>query len=112
MKKVLLSLVIMLTAITSPLLAKGGDNGLLKKYSREKYGYIEDETKREERLVELEERVYEIRDMDLENMERSERKVIRNELKDIQKEMKVQGGGLYISVGAAIIIVLLLIILL
>ena len=109
MKKVLLSLVITLSIISSPLLAK---DGVIKKYSKKKYGYIEDDQKRAERLEELEARVYEIKEMDLENMERAEKRKIRHELKDIQKEMKVQDGGIYISVGAAIIIVILLIILL
>lgn len=60
----------------------------------------------------LMERLREIKKMDIAAMDREEKKALRNEVKSIKKEMKRQGGGIYISVGAAIIIVLLLIIIL
>ncbi|MEQ9305253.1 MAG: hypothetical protein RJQ14_15195 [Marinoscillum sp.] len=57
-------------------------------------------------------RVDQIRSMDPTEMEGFEKQSIREELKEIKKELKVaHNGTLTISVGAAIIIVLLLIIL-
>lgn len=60
----------------------------------------------------LMERLNEIKDMDISAMDRTEKTALRKEVKSIKKEMKRLGGGIYISVGAAIIIVLLLIIIL
>lgn len=53
-----------------------------------------------------------IRDMDKSNLSRTDRKVLRKEIRDIKSTLKASRGGLYISVGAAIIIVLLLILIL
>jgi hypothetical protein len=55
-------------------------------------------------------RLDEIKAMDKSNLKSSEKKVLRKEVRSIKKEL--QSPGLYISVGAAIIIVLLLVILL
>lgn len=63
------------------------------------------------RLEQLDERVKEIKAMDFRSMDKEEKKEIRNELRDINKEAKELGGGVYISVGALIVILLLLIIL-
>lgn len=63
-----------------------------------------------EKMEQLEARLNEIKAMDIENMSRSERHALRKEVKEIQRTM--DGGGLYISVGALIIIIILLIILL
>ncbi|MCC5931322.1 MAG: hypothetical protein JJU28_18885 [Cyclobacteriaceae bacterium] len=63
-------------------------------------------------------RIYEIKEMDKSVMSSQERKELKKEVRDIQKELrevqKVQrnSGGIFISVGAAILIVLLLILLL
>ncbi len=58
-------------------------------------------------------RLEEIKAIDVSLLARSERKELRKEVRDIEKELKVyRGGGLYISVGAAILIILLLILLL
>lgn len=57
----------------------------------------------------LMDRLEEIEAMDKSDLNSSERKELRKEVRDIKKEL---GSGLYISVGAAILIVLLLILLL
>jgi hypothetical protein len=54
-------------------------------------------------------RLEEIKDMDKSDMTRAERKALRKEVKEIKASMKAYGSGVYISVGAAIIIILLLI---
>ncbi|WP_143959348.1 hypothetical protein [Litoribacter populi] len=64
-----------------------------------------------ERLVEIEDRVEEIKAMDFSDMSKEERKDVRKELKEMNKEAKQLSGGVYISVGAIIIILLLLILL-
>lgn len=57
-------------------------------------------------------RVYEIKDMKKSDLSKTERKELRNEVKEIRRELKEAGnGGLYISTGAIIIILLLIIIL-
>ncbi|MDO6438830.1 hypothetical protein Q4534_15505 [Cyclobacterium sp. 1_MG-2023] len=63
------------------------------------------------RLDQLENRFLEIKAMDFNSMEKSERKEVRKELRDINKESKGLGGGVYISTGAIIIILLLILIL-
>lgn len=55
----------------------------------------------------LENRLHEIKAMDLSKLSHKEKRTLRKEVKAIERQMA--GGGLYISVGAAIIIVLLLI---
>ncbi len=63
------------------------------------------------RLSEMESRVEEIKAMDFSTMSKAEKKDIRNELRDIKKESKAMGNGVYLSVGAIIIILLILILL-
>ncbi len=61
-------------------------------------------------------RVDEIRDMDFSKMSPVEKKELRAEVKMLKSDLQAQqlnsNGGVYISVGAAIIIVLLLILIL
>ncbi|TXE14652.1 hypothetical protein [Algoriphagus aquimarinus] len=64
-----------------------------------------------ERLVEIEARVDEIKSMDFSTMSKDEKKDVRMELKDMKEEAKRAGSGVYISVGAIIIILLILILL-
>lgn len=63
------------------------------------------------RMEEIEARVLEIKEMDFSTLDRAEKKAIKTELKELNKEAK-RGGGLYLSLGAIIVIVLLLILLL
>lgn len=61
------------------------------------------------RLDEIETRVAEIQSMDFRDLNSEERKEVRNELKELKKEARAVGGGVYLSVGAIIIILLILI---
>lgn len=67
------------------------------------------ETK-EEHLARLERRLEEIKAMDVKKMSRSEKKALRVEVRQIKKEMQAV-SGVYISVGALLIIVLLIVLL-
>ena len=53
-------------------------------------------------------RVEEIKAMDKSNLSRAEKKELRKELRTMKKEARAMGGGVYLSVGAIIIIILLL----
>lgn len=57
-------------------------------------------------------RVKEIRAMDKSELSREERKELRKELREMKKQANAIGGGVYLSVGAILIIILLLIIIL
>jgi hypothetical protein len=58
------------------------------------------------------ERLEEIKTMDKSNMSRVEKKELRKEVRTIKKTLKSTGNGVYLSIGAIILIVLLLILLL
>lgn len=62
--------------------------------------------------VVLMDRLEEIEAMDKTDLNSAEKRELRKEVRDIKKELKELSGGVYISVGAAILIVLLLILLL
>ena len=57
-------------------------------------------------------RITEIKNMDKSNLSSSEKKELRKEVKSMKAEVRANRHGVYLTVGAAIIIVLLLIILL
>ncbi len=57
-------------------------------------------------------RLIEIRDMDKTNLTASEKKELRKEIKQLKKEAPKRKNGLYISLGALIVVGLLLILLL
>lgn len=65
-----------------------------------------------ERVNQLMHRLNEIKDMDKSKLTREEKKALRKEVKNTKKELKAIGGSIYISVGALILIALLLILLL
>ena len=66
-----------------------------------------------ERIKLLEIRVREINEMDMSSMTKAEQREIKKELREIQKENKTMAGsGVYLSVGAIIIILLILILVL
>jgi hypothetical protein len=60
----------------------------------------------------LELRLTEINAMDKSKMKSAEKKTLRKEVKTINHKMHDIGGGVYLSVGAVILIVILLIVLL
>lgn len=76
---------------------------------KSKKGETELTEAQKERLAEIQERVDEIKAMDFSMMSKEEKKDVRMELKDMKEEAKRAGGGVYISVGAIIIILLILI---
>ena len=61
------------------------------------------------RLQELTQRLEEIKAMDKSQMSASERKALRKEVRQIKKAV---GGGVYLSVGAIIVILLILLLVL
>lgn len=63
------------------------------------------------RAMEIERRVMEIHGMDLRALSGEERSTLKEELRAMKQEVRGTGGGVYISVGALIIILLLIIIL-
>lgn len=65
-----------------------------------------------QRLLEIESKVLEINEMDLSALSKEEKKELKNEIRSLEKEAKAfRGTGIYISTGALIIIILLIIIL-
>ncbi len=56
-------------------------------------------------------RLYQIDDMDKSNLKPFEKRKLRIEVRSIKSQLRVSGGGLYISAGAVILIVILLLIL-
>jgi hypothetical protein len=66
----------------------------------------------DQRVAHLQNRLDEIRAMDSKKLTREEKKALRGEVKAIKKEMAEISGGVYLSVGAIILIALLLILLL
>ncbi len=69
-------------------------------------------TTNEIRVQQMSERLQEIKAIDKSSLTKSEKKELRTEVVEIKKEMKAVSGGVYISVGALILILILLIILL
>lgn len=57
-------------------------------------------------------RLEELKAMDKTEMSSGEKKALRQEVRGIKKELRAVSGGVYLSIGAIIIIVLLLILLL
>lgn len=57
-------------------------------------------------------RLMEIHEMDMSSLTRSERRALRKEVRAINGELKSLDGGIYLSVGAILIIILLLILIL
>lgn len=70
-----------------------------------------DETESKERLEVIEVRLKEIQEMDLKSLPRAERQEITKELREIKKQHDFLSEGVYLSVGAIIIILLVLILL-
>lgn len=56
-------------------------------------------------------RIDEIKEMDKSGLTRVEKKELRKELREMKKEVKANGYGIYLSAGAIIIILLLIILL-
>ncbi len=63
------------------------------------------------RAAQLNDRLQEIRAMKLKELPRAERKALRAEVKEIKHELAEISGGVYLSVGAIILIALLILLL-
>lgn len=66
----------------------------------------------EARAVQLENRLEQIKALDKHELSSSEKKALRKEVRAIKKELAVMSGGVYLSIGAILLIALLLILLL
>ena len=67
---------------------------------------------KEARALELQTRLQEIQAIDKKGLTRIEKKELRHEVREIKKELAAMSGGVYLSIGAIILIALLLILLL
>lgn len=65
-----------------------------------------------ERAVQLNHRLEEIKGLDKSTLSKHEKKALRREVREIKKELAAISGGVYLSIGAIILIALLLILLL
>ena len=65
----------------------------------------------EEQVRRLERRLEEIKAMDHKQLSSSEKRALRKDVRAIKKEMAEISGGVYISVGALLLIILLIILL-
>ncbi|MBS9523482.1 hypothetical protein KIH41_12525 [Litoribacter ruber] len=101
MKKIayLLSLMMLFTAFAPAMAADKKEKEKLELTAEEK-----------ERMTEIENRVDEIKAMDFSDMSKAEKKEVKKELKELNKEAKQLAGGVYISVGAIILILILILI--
>ena len=104
MKKIayFLSILFLFTAIIPTAIANEEKRG------KEKPELTEEQ---QVRLGEIEERVAEIKALDFGELSADELKEVKVELKELKKEAKKNGGGIYLSVGAIIVILLVLILL-
>ena len=66
----------------------------------------------ESRALQLQSRLEEIKSIDKHSISRAEKKALRREVREIKKELAAISGGVYLSIGAIILIALLLILLL
>lgn len=66
----------------------------------------------ESRVAQLNLRLEEINGVDKSSLSKSEKKNLRREVREIKKELATISGGVYLSIGAIILIALLLILLL
>jgi hypothetical protein len=66
----------------------------------------------ENRAFQLENRLKEIKELDKKSLSNSEKKVLRKEVREIKKQLAAISGGVYLSIGAILLIALLLILLL
>ena len=66
----------------------------------------------ETRSRQLMDRLQTIKNMDRSTLSKNDRKELRKEVKDIRKETKAASGGVYLSVGAILLVILVLILIL
>jgi hypothetical protein len=66
----------------------------------------------EQKLERLNRRIEEIKSIDKSTLSRSERKALKREVREIRDEAKAISGGVYLSIGALLLVIILLILLL
>jgi hypothetical protein len=66
----------------------------------------------EAKIARLTQRIEEIKAMDKSKLSRGERKELKKEVRQMRDEVKALSGGVYISIGALLVVILLLILLL
>ncbi len=66
----------------------------------------------EAKIERMQKRLEEIKAIDKSTLTKEQKKALRGEVKQIKKDMKYISGGVYLSIGALILIALLLILLL
>ncbi len=110
MKKSIIFVIVMFLTMSTSMAFAG--NKELKTDAEKSAVPVKTENKlSEEEIIRLTKRVEEIRDMDKSDMTTKERKELRKELKETKKNVKNAGGTIYIS-GAALILIIVLILLL
>lgn len=57
-------------------------------------------------------RLQEIKELDISTLNKTEKRELKSEVREINKELKRAGGGIYLSVGALLVVIILLILLL
>lgn len=72
---------------------------------------VVDPIEQKEQIQRLQNRLEEIKAIDKSTLSKEEKKALRGEVKQIKKEMKAISGGVYLSVGAILLIALLIILL-
>ncbi|HEY0743115.1 MAG TPA: hypothetical protein VGD40_16720 [Chryseosolibacter sp.] len=72
---------------------------------------VVDPIEQKEQIQRLQHRLEEIKAIDKSTLSKEEKKALRGEVKQIKKEMKAISGGVYLSVGAILLIALLIILL-
>lgn len=112
MKKLTFILAMLFAINTTLLIAENNDEAALTDSSvTETEMVVAEQSDETAYASELSTRLNEINEMDRSAMSSSERKDLRKEAREIEREQK-NSGGIYVSVGAAILIVLLLILIL
>jgi hypothetical protein len=96
-------LLVLSIATTTPIFATNGTNGKAP---------ITNTAEEKAKVEVMVKRIKEIRDMDKSDLSRVERKALRKEVRDIKATLKASNNGVYLSVGAILIIILLLILIL
>jgi septal ring factor EnvC (AmiA/AmiB activator) len=71
-----------------------------------------DPVEQKAQIQRLENRLEEIKAIDKTKLTKEQKKALRGEVKQIKKEIKAVSGGVYLSIGAILLIALLLILLL
>ena len=96
---ILTAIAIVMLATTSPSWASNGGEGIATE-------------NREAHATALQNRLEEIRGIDKTKLAAKEKRALRREVRAIKKELAAISGGVYLSVGAILLIALLLILLL